>query len=238
MPWIKAVHHWADDVFNGSSSSIVYPLKVLRKFKYLSYYETDTHWSEFGAYLAVSEVLNKYFEDVLIDASRISFVSQWVKGDLGGMVSGCPGSPRLVVDNSRAGVLAFNNNLVSHGRMLVYFNDAAEHDCRVLIFGSSSSNQLARVLSVWFYEVVFIYTAGFVDVEVLNNIRPDYIISQFSQRFVSGAARPDIFVDSIGAVKNKRRLNSLVNPPIIVDKYASSSSVSYLLSIYWDEVRH
>ncbi|RWR07321.1 tetratricopeptide repeat protein [Paenirhodobacter populi] len=151
-----------------------------------SYYATDTYWSDEGAYICLADALQSLGETVGGKKS-FRFMDKEVIGDLGSKLNPPRKSIKsaLVETDSPKPSLYFDNKISGSGSIQIYDNNDPEIDETVLIFGGSSSSQLAKLSSRIFSRVVRINCPSFMPImEVIEKVRPDKILLQTNSRYM------------------------------------------------------
>lgn len=149
---------------------------------------TDTHWSAYGACVAVQQ-LAKHFGVAEQQINQVFASDQYktvkTTGDLG--LKFFP--PKVADEELLSGfnfrsALIYDNNLPNFGRVMLTVNDGALLSGHILIFGSSSSYPMLDYLVRLFAKVTLIHTAGNIDPQVASDLSPDYFLSQSNARFI------------------------------------------------------
>lgn len=187
------------NLFTDKKIPFVNPLLKLREFQE-SYYKTDTHWSDLGAYLTYIECLNS----IGLEGSlkNIEFIDKEASGDLGSKLSTIQRSLRkqhIFPENSSKEI--FSNDFKSTGKIKIFENTEFRDDKKVLLFGGSSlfGGEFARYFSYFFKRVVAVSTPGILINEIVSHENPDIIIIQINERY-------------------------LITPPKIINKYSDHTS--------------
>jgi hypothetical protein len=166
---------------------------LLRRQPKPPFQKTDTHMTDLGTATAAGEIaamLTQQAQSSNLDrllGSRV--VSRVIAGDLGRRFDPViesqeefivPGWPQLF----------FHNDLVSgnDGMVDIFIAPDAPYPGRVLWFGDSFGRGCVRILSFFFREIVFLRTR-FMHEEMLQQMRPNFVVSQNVERYMS-------FVDS------------------------------------------
>lgn len=166
----------------------IYPVESLKAVNDRSYRICDTHWTLHGAressillakkLIGKEEGLRELFQNDLYDAKE-GF------GDLGRKVYPPSSAKEDILSNyNYRNKVLFDNNLPNFGRIILIHNDTAFHASTILFFGSSSAYSMFHFLSRIFQTVAFVHTAGNVDQELIEQIRPNYFCMQTNARFI------------------------------------------------------
>jgi len=187
-----------------SASSVIYPIDELKESWNTSYSPLDTHWTDQGACLAAGIIANRLGTPT--DAlNNLSYVPRNYEGDLGNKSTPKrTGSSFFLKDNPRASNLVFDNGIPNHGRVWIFENKNAPINRKVAIFGDSFSINMASVLSLIYRRVFYAHTAAQPDMNVISLEKPDHIILQTNQRFIT--TPPSANTDIINIAKNKLSL--------------------------------
>ena len=200
---------------------VVHPVAELKDSEFRTFRMCDTHWTSKGAMLGLLAVLKELGFDpaeaaALFQADK--YKETLHSGDLGSKVFPSQSAKELVLTGAHYRKwVAYDNQLPNMGRVIVIRNAGALYPAKCMIFGSSSTysffDYISRVLS----EVIFIHSAGSIDVEVVEHERPDYLIAQTNGRFV--VRPPGVEYSLTGEIVDKwERLDS-VSRSRVVDKY-------------------
>lgn len=150
--------------------------------------QTDTHWTDRGAMLAVMAVL----EHLGLDARKADALFATDVYELRREV-GDLGCKMLPVRSAETEFLqapmpeqdaVFDNGLPNIGRTLVFENEIAIFPLRIVVFGASSSYPMLKYLKRLFARLVFVHSAAQIDVDVINHEKPDILLSQSNGRFL------------------------------------------------------
>lgn len=188
------------------SLKFVFPVHELKSLEQRSFRVCDTHWTLHGARCASQMVANElsgrslsHFD--VFGADRYQRRKQ--AGDLGSKLF-----PSQTHDEdylftfSYKKTVVFDNNVDNFGRIIVMYNSDAVIDQSLLIFGSSSSYTMFHYICRLYTSVVFVHTAGNIDHDIIEKVRPDSICLQTNARFVVKAPK---FSDSVLAYIEKKR---------------------------------
>lgn len=181
--------------------NIVYPVESLRRSEYPAFRVCDTHWTPHGAMLATFEVLVKLglkTQRLRTRFAKDSYQERIVGGDLGSKLY----PPRFAAERLLTRVtyrkrVIYDNYLPNFGRIIVTRNATARYKAKCLVFGSSSSYMMLNYYYRAFTDVVFVHTAGNVDLDMLECEKPQYLIVQTNGRFV---VRPPVVSFDLAAV--------------------------------------
>ncbi|MGQ7242640.1 alginate O-acetyltransferase AlgX-related protein [Salinicola sp. V024] len=182
-----------DQILQLASSTTLYPVDVLKALGDESFYRTDTHWTHKAAMktsveLAVSLGIDRKALEKRFEKDRYREVSH--KGDLGGKLEPPVLQPvKILKTFSNQRLKVYDNAIPNFGRLAIFDNDDPLDDGVLLLCGASSSAGLFNYLSRIFARVIFVHTAGNLDVTLIEEFKPDFLIMQTTARF---AIRPPI----------------------------------------------
>ena len=168
---------------------VFYPLDRLLEAKRVGqpYYQTDTHWNQFGAHAAylliVTELAARGIDVPFIAADDVNWIPEETLGDLGQKLrpqrSGTSVRAELGRHTSR---LVYDNRIANHGRKMVFeAEDDSRPDC--VAFGESYANHLLLFLKESFGRLTFVHTS-MVDRDLLERERPEVVLTLPLERFM------------------------------------------------------
>jgi len=182
---------------------IVYPRTPLARDPEKSTYRVDTHLKPFGTLVCLKE-LAKYNKSVSknlygLDDFKEEDLERYIKsiglweGDLGSKLIPVVQEERLILSLPKH-VFLYGNNISggNNGICDIYFNRLNIKNChggRVLVFGDSFGRSLAKMISLFSQEVVFMRTPYFHP-EIVNMNSPDVVITQNVERYL-----PSVMLD-------------------------------------------
>ena len=167
-----------------SGATAVNPKDEILKFSenYKTYYKQDTHWDELGGYIGTKCVLDTFNLPVPELNESIVETDSKCNNDLVGIASlegvfesdyGLTTSRTLHdIDDSK-----LDEKTPSH-----FHNDMAEFDKTVLLIGDSFRKSMVPNLAYCFKDVYVIHRDNY-EKEMLEDIDPDYLISEFVERY-------------------------------------------------------
>jgi len=187
----RASHTTVDQILQLTSTETLYPVDVLKALGDESFYRTDTHWTHKAAMkttveLAVSLGIDRKTLEKLFEKDRYREVSH--KGDLGGKLDPPVLRPVEILKSfSNTRLKVYDNAIPNFGRLAIFENVKPLDDGVLLLCGASSSAALFNYLSRIFARVIFVHTAGNLDVSLIEEFNPDVLVMQTTARF---AIRP------------------------------------------------
>jgi hypothetical protein len=170
-----------------SPARVIYPLEELlaAKADHPVGSPTDTHWSEFGAFVAYRTIAHELERAGIpmrtISGQELTFTEVALPGDLGIKI-GIETGTQLYVDFPRSARLLHDNGVDNIGALLEFECDAAPVT-RCLLLGDSYGWRLARYLAESFGRFVFAHTP-ILDRELVEREQPDVVISLLAERFL------------------------------------------------------
>jgi hypothetical protein len=176
----------------GRCHNILNPIQELALQKNLSYSKNDTHWTDYGASL-VSELICNYFNVPYI-APPFEYRPEVVCGDLGIKYNPQRIEVCFVAKKEKPELNFFDNAIEVRGNILVIENEKAEKDETCLIFGSSSSESVAKYLSFTFRRVVRIFSGADIDYDIIRHERPAFVVIIFASRFLIRAPEKEFYL--------------------------------------------
>jgi alginate O-acetyltransferase complex protein AlgJ len=169
----------------GKRENLVFPRQELAEARDLTYYRVDTHWSDYGAYIAAVQVLKNFRLEAYIPFLNSSFKIANVKGDLGEKTVPQRLSARLISDQSLSkSKKLFSNRINNVGKIWIYENDSAKLNTTLMIFGDSFSTNLCGFLSEIFQRLIYVHSVAAWDNEMIQQEMPSHILLQTNQRFI------------------------------------------------------
>lgn len=167
---------------------LVYPVAELAASSIRTFRVTDTHWSVHGARLATQLSAVSLGLDATAVATVYSadtFYAKQMVGDLGNKVfPPARYAEDVLIGFSYRKHVVYDNQLPNFGRVIVVRYADALHDGHLLILGSSSAYSMLDYACRLFSCVTLIHTAGNVDVELVKQLKPDYLLTQTNARFI------------------------------------------------------
>lgn len=166
----------------------LYPVNELKSLGEKAYYKTDTHWTHQGAKQATLQLAHR----LMLDQQQVGSLFQLDEyrsrqhiGDLGNKLNPPQShAADFLIGQSYKKWVVFDNALPNFGRVIAMEYEQAMVDKICLVFGSSSSYSMFSYLSRLFSKVVFVHSAGSIDLDFLKAINPDYLVAQTNARFM------------------------------------------------------
>jgi hypothetical protein len=170
-----------------SQATLLYPLPELaREFRHVTYPKTETHWSEWGAFVAYSALIERLAARVPVRAigpDQVAVTEDVCKGDLGSKLDPPAQSEHafVAVRNPRARFVS-DNRIMNRGRRLEWACDDAPDVC-CLVLCDSYAASFAHVLAESFRRVVLAYVPK-LDRTMVEEVRPQVVVQEMAERFM------------------------------------------------------
>lgn len=190
----------------------------INPFKYLHqqsmsmnvYHKTDTHWNFLGAYSTYQLLMSHLGLECNTDILSIDRKAGPCLMDLGSKIEGGIKENVFFFSSSENVTRSFANALVEYkennaaenqaglhiGSSVIFKNNTALHNKKVLIFGDSFSEYrpqlLTGILAETFSEVMFVWSLN-VDYSVVEAFAPDIVITEAAERFMPFTTPNDEF---------------------------------------------
>ena len=162
---------------------VFYPLDRLLEAKRVGqpYYQTDTHWNQFGAHAAylliVEELAARGDRCSLGRGGRCRWIPEKRWATLA--ASSAPSAAAAACGPScgrHTSRLVYDNRIANHGRKMVFeADDDGRPDC--VAFGESYANHLLLFLKESFRRLTFVHTS-MVDRDLLERERPEVVLTR------------------------------------------------------------
>lgn len=180
----------ADQVVTALSDDFcLYPEALLKQMGDDAYHVTDTHWTQQGAMRVTCEMVRRLGLATLEEAEHWFAEDQYkvvrLRGDLGNKLNPVrmAATQRLSSFDHRQ-LKRYDNGLANFGRVIVWENSDAVLDQCCLVMGASSSYMMFPFLVRIFSRVVFVHSAGNVDVSLVHSVAPQVVLVQTNARFM------------------------------------------------------
>lgn len=163
---------------------ILYPKEALSHAGDATYSRQDTHWTDFGAGIAVNHILDSIGLS-LKEPFPFQFRFIKSKGDLGVKISESTYQEIMKADFSSARTLKiFDNKINNRGFIQIYQNPNAVIKRNIVVFGDSFSHNMIPYFAMVFSRVVHVLSGASIDYEIVRHEQPDFIICELTTRFL------------------------------------------------------
>jgi SGNH hydrolase-like domain, acetyltransferase AlgX len=186
---------------NGSSAKLIYPLAelVAKKDEMDVCSPFDTHWSEFGAFVAYTRLLDEIRQQVpvrQVAPGHVLYYTRMVPGELSVKLGFDEDVEQIAAALYKRARLIEDNCVFNRGAHIVLECDEAPPTTCVL-FGDSYSLMLLRYLAESFRRLVFAHMPT-IDYELVEREQPDVVVSLLAERFLIEVP-DDANGDTVGA---------------------------------------
>lgn len=198
-------------------SAASFPVNLLKEELPISYEKGDTHWTDYGASLALEGLFREAFDDAP-PSSVISYNIFRGPGDLS--IKSRPPRHELRIRSSMNldDYKVFDNYALHHGNIRIFENASAVVDKTLVIFGGSSSDSYLAYAVHSFRRVVTCYSAGSVDRCIVENENSPVVLLQTNQRFLINPPSPSVSCVQTGVRKLREGALSPNAPPAPIER--------------------
>ena len=218
----------------GSFARLLVPMQELvdAKRERLTYIPTDTHWNEFGAFVAyealMDELARSGVEARLLRRDDLHIYEEERPGDLGPRVDPPLSSTHVLAEPRRpAARVVHDNRIYNSGKNVVYECDAAPGRC--FVFGDSFAYTFLHFLAESFGRLFFVHRPEF-DYEAILAERPDVVVSVLTERFIIRVPEDSPYLPLPRLVGRRIKENAVL-PPV---KDPTSLRVLQEIPPHWD----
>jgi alginate O-acetyltransferase complex protein AlgJ len=171
----------------------------------------DTHWTDFGAFLAYERVIDELGDQVAVrrlTREDVSFVAKTITGDLA-VKLGIDEAVQLCALMIPEAQVLYDNRVANAGSLVVLeCSPAPSTTC--LLFADSYGSQISQFLAESFGRFVFAYSTG-LDYELIEREQPDVVVSLMAERFL---IKPPTDSVSIAALAADKIARGRTRPPL------------------------
>ncbi|WP_372619137.1 polysaccharide pyruvyl transferase family protein [Falsiroseomonas sp.] len=170
------------------ATRLVYPLQALaRAAAHPAYPRGDSHWSDYGAMLALAELeaLRGFGADTPPDEA---FRTEYRNADLLSKLGGVCVEPQPVLRRSFAAKLVGDNGVVNTGRRRDWRSDAPREAGRLLMAHDSFGEWLIPALASRFAAATTVWSAS-VERRLVEEVAPTVLLFERAERFLTTPAR-------------------------------------------------
>jgi hypothetical protein len=217
-----------------SFATLVVPMQQLidAKRERLTYIPTDTHWNEFGAFVAYEALMDE-IEGSGVEVRRVRrddlrIYEEERPGDLGPRVDPPLTSTHVLAEpREPAALMVEDNRIYNSGRNVVYECDQAPGRC--VVFGDSFAYTFLHFLAESFGRLFYVHRPT-LDYEAILAERPDVVISVLTERFIIRVPEDAPYMPLPRLVGRRRKQNAVL-PPV---KDPTSLRVLQEIPPHWD----
>jgi hypothetical protein len=177
--------------FVGEMDFVIDPTSLLQTTSRFvdTYPKNDSHWDHFGAYLAFEQIRPRLSATGSIP--NIEWYDQDTVGDLGKRHWPLRRSPSRRAKFADRSKLVYTNYVPNNGGVYVHsrVNTSTKNPTVLVFFGDSFGYALVHFLREVYDIVVHIHLLS-VDLDVVRTIRPDFVISELTERFMFRVPSP------------------------------------------------
>ncbi|MDU2021812.1 MAG: hypothetical protein E6736_16380 [Leclercia adecarboxylata] len=171
-------------LINLHNEGILDPKELLSHAGDSTYSRQDTHWTDFGAGIAVNHILDSIGIS-LKEPFPFKFSYIKSKGDLGVKVSESMYQEIMKADfHSARAFKIFDNKINNRGYIQVYQNPSAAIKQKIVVFGDSFSHNMIPYFANAFSRVVHVLSGACIDYDILKHERPNLVICELTTRFL------------------------------------------------------
>lgn len=170
------------------ATRLLYPLENLaRAAAHPAYPRGDSHWSDYGAMLALS-ALEAARGATVREPEPAEFRTEYRNADLLAKLGGVCVEPQPVLRRAFTARLVADNGVVNTGRRRDWRSDAPAEAGRLLMAHDSFGEWLIPALASRFAAATTVWNAG-IGRELLDEVAPGVILFERAERFLTTPAR-------------------------------------------------
>jgi alginate O-acetyltransferase complex protein AlgJ len=178
----------------GGKAAVINPIELLSGQKNLTYTQSDTHWTDFGAQIVAASICSEL--QIGFQPTNFDYKIKHFTGDLGIKFNPQRSEYGLFADTTSLASLTYDNCIPVRGNVICISNPLAALNETCLIFGSSSAESVAKQLSSTFRRVVRVFSGAEIDYNIVAQEQPTCIVILFSSRFLIRAPSPNFSIGS------------------------------------------
>ena len=172
----------------GSFARVIYPRSEIVAARDTRPVATpnDTHWNQFGAFVAYSRLLDQISEDVAVRRltdEQVVFSERRRIGDLGAKLDPQLSAPSVMAHVIGSGVRVVSDNQVHNRGRLAEIECTIAPSTTCLLMGDSFTYAMLPFVVESFGRTVFAQTSTF-DYELVEEVRPDVVVTLMNERFM------------------------------------------------------
>jgi hypothetical protein len=173
-----------------SHVQIIYPIEELRSQKHRNIYpKTETHWSEFGAFIAYKHLMREVSAGCDVPVLSETELEIWEEksvGDLGAKLDPPQSSMHLSAEVRHPRATVVSDNLVFNQGRRVEYQAVGSSNTSCLVYGDSFSYRLIPFLAESFERLLFVHLPT-LDYALFEHEKPDVAICVMTERFLISA---------------------------------------------------
>ncbi len=174
---------------NLRATRLVYPLDALRRQgPHPAYPAGDSHWSDYGAMVALAELEAARTGAPAAPPPTDAFQVEYRNADLLSKLGGVCVEPQPVLRRSFKGRLVSDNGVVNTGRRWTWRSDEPAAEGRLLMLHDSFGDWIIPALAERFATTTTIWNAS-LERTVLEEVNPTVILFERAERFLTVPAR-------------------------------------------------
>lgn len=189
-PFLKSeitVTEQVEEILDANHIKYINPIELM-KSNVETYYKVDTHWSDYGAFLAFKNVISFFGLQSNLIQDLFLFEDINVSGDLGSKLHPieCCYKKNLILNRPLSNYKVFDNKIVGSGSIQVYINDSnCIFNKSILIFGGSSTAiSLIKFFILTFRKVIFVNSPNAIILDFMVNYDIDFTLLQTNERYL------------------------------------------------------
>ncbi|XKL93656.1 hypothetical protein HC167_07395 [Aeromonas media] len=165
--------------------SFCYPLIALQNGLIDTFSKGDTHWNQYGAFIAYDALMQSMGIHNKIKIEDVDFIQSERKGDLISKLSAhsLDNTVLAKIKIPSSIEIVFDNKIQNRGKLVVINNTNALNDDSVVIFRDSFGSALVHFLARTFRRVVAVWQPN-IDLGIVEAELPKYVISEQVERFI------------------------------------------------------
>lgn len=220
-------------------AKLINPMELLYAQRNLTFSKNDTHWTDFGASLVAEEICNRL--EIDFQSPDFGYQIHNFTGDLGIKFNPQRTEYCFFADVSCLSSLTYDNCIPVRGNIISISNPMASRNETCLIFGSSSSESIAKQLTNTFTRVVRVFSGAEIDFDIIEHEKPSCVLVIFASRFLVRAPSKDFNIvieilrklEAMSREQQSQLRSALSSAPVNkVDNYYATILSSLLDKIY------
>lgn len=181
----RPISRLSDILDKTLESQFSYPLTELSNSTHSTFPRGDSHWNQYGAYIAYSVMMKQMGFENIIHEKDVEFLTVQRTGDLISKLE--PGATEeflICKFNIPSSIeIEHDNRINNRGKLIIINNPLALNDSTLVLFRDSFGSALIHFLARTFSRVVSVWQPN-IDWNIIEEERPQYVISQQAERFM------------------------------------------------------